>query len=64
MQEINFIVAGLLTIAFARGLSQALSERGTPSGWGPRLVAVYGLGILGAVAFVTDPLSGYPPGTA
>jgi len=31
--------------------------------WGPVLVAVWGVGLVGAGVFVTDPVSGYPPGT-
>jgi heme A synthase len=31
--------------------------------WGPRLVAVYGVGLVGAGVFVADPMNGFPPGT-
>jgi hypothetical protein len=62
MQVVNFIVAGLLMIAFALGLRLALrSQRG--SSLGPLLVAIWGMGLLGAGIFVTDPVSGYPPGS-
>ena len=62
MQVANFMVAGLLMVAFALGLRLALrSQRG--STWGPLLVAIWGIGLLGAGIFVTDPVSGYPPGT-
>ena len=62
MQIANFIVAGLLTLAFAIGLRLALrSQRG--STWGPLLVAIWGIGLLGAGIFLTDPVSGYPLGT-
>ena len=62
IQVTNFIVAGLLTLAFAIGLWLTLRpQRG--SIWGPLLVAVWGIGLLGAGSFITDPVSGYPPGS-
>jgi hypothetical protein len=61
-QIANFIVAGLLMVAFALGLRLALgTQRGAT--WGPLLVAIWGIGLLGAGIFLTDPVSGYPPGT-
>lgn len=61
MQTTNFIVAGFLTLAFAVGLRRALGP-GKGSTWGPLLVGVWAVGLLGAGIFVTDPVSGYPPG--
>ncbi len=61
-QVANFVVAGLLTLAFAIGLRLALRPLGG-STWGPLLVGVWAIGLLGAGVFVTDPVSGYPPGT-
>jgi hypothetical protein len=61
-QQANFIVAGGLTLAFAVGLWRALRPLGG-STWGPLLVGAHGIGLLGAGIFVTDPVSGYPPGT-
>jgi hypothetical membrane protein len=62
LQTANFIVAGLLTLAFAVGLGRALgSEKGSTRG--PLLVGVWAVGLLGAGIFPTDPVSGYPPGT-
>ena len=62
MQVVNFIVAGLLMIAFAIGLRLKLRpQRG--STWGPLLIAIWGIGLLGAGIYVTDPVSGYPPGS-
>ncbi|MDP8952400.1 MAG: DUF998 domain-containing protein [Actinomycetota bacterium] len=61
-QTANFLASGLLTLAFAVGLRRAFRPpRG--STWGPVLVGVWAVGLLGAGLFVTDPLSGYPPGT-
>jgi hypothetical protein len=61
-QQANFVVAGGLTLAFAAGLWRALRPLGG-STWGPLLVGAHGIGLLGAGIFVTDPVSGYPPGT-
>lgn len=61
LQITNFIVAGLLNLACAVGLRQAL--RHEPAGtWGPLLIGTYGLGLIMAGAFVPDPAFGYPPG--
>src|SRR5262249_41806777 len=57
----TFIVTGLLVLAFAIGLQRALRPSG--SVWGPTLVGLAGIGLIGAGIFVTDPLNGYPPGT-
>jgi hypothetical protein len=62
VQSTNFVVTGLLTLAFAWGLRLALWS-GKGSTWGPLLVGVWAIGLLGAGVFVTDPVSGYPPGT-
>jgi hypothetical protein len=62
MQVVNFIVAGLLMLAFALGLRLVLrAQKG--STWGPLLVAIWAIGLIGAGIFITDPVSGYPPGT-
>jgi hypothetical protein len=61
-QMATFIITGLLTLAFAVGLRRGLRPLGR-STWGPLLVAAYAIGLIGAGIFVTDPVSGYPPGT-
>ena len=61
-QRLNFVVTGLLIIAFALGLRPALRRYGAGI-WAPLLVGLVGLGLIGAGVFVADPLSGYPPGT-
>src|SRR5215510_13653505 len=61
MQIATFIITGLLTLAFAIGLRRALRPSG--SVWGPALVGMAGIGLIGAGIFVTDPLNDYPPGT-
>jgi hypothetical protein len=59
-QTLNFIVVGLLTLAFAVGLVRLPDARHKVGGI---LVGIWGVGLIGAGAFVTDPVSGYPPGT-
>ena len=53
IQSANFVVAGLLTIAFAFSLG---TKKALP-------IAIWGMGLIGAGVFVADPVSGYPPGT-
>jgi Protein of unknown function (DUF998) len=60
-QIVNFIVCGLLVLCFALGLRRALGP-GRGMTWGPALLAVFGLGLIAAGLFVTDPALGYPPG--
>jgi hypothetical protein len=57
-----FILTGLLTIAGAVGMWRVLhgSQGGT---WGPLLLGLYGLGLIGAGIFIADPAHGFPPGT-
>ncbi|MFC8917728.1 DUF998 domain-containing protein [Streptomyces sp. NPDC057116] len=56
-QTFNFLVAGSLSLTFAAGLWRAGPSRG-----GALLMAVWAVGLLGAGAFRTDPVCGYPPG--
>ncbi len=63
MQITNFIVCGLLTLGFAIGLRQVLHS-GKGSVWGPILLGLFGLELIIAGIFVTDPGLGYPPGVA
>lgn len=62
LQITNFVVCGLLALASAIGLRQAL--RGGKAGtWGPILIGVYGVGLIWGGVFVADPAFGYPVGT-
>jgi hypothetical membrane protein len=61
IQDVNFLVAGLLMLAYAVGLRQALRP-GRAAVWGPILIGWWAVGLLGAGLFVTDPVNGYPPG--
>lgn len=60
-QVANFYVCGLLCIAFAFGLRRAL-RNGRGATWGPILIGVFGLSLISAGIFTTDPALGYPPG--
>src|SRR5919109_1466881 len=63
IQIANLVVSGLLVVAGALGMRRALVS-GRGRSWGPLLVAVYGLGLVGAGFFTADPALGFPPGTA
>ncbi len=60
-QVANFYLCGLLCIAFAFGLRRAL-RIGRGATWSPILIALFGLSLIGAGIFTTDPSLGYPPG--
>jgi Protein of unknown function (DUF998) len=62
IQITNFVIAGLLAVAFAVGLRRVLSP-GRGGTWGPRLICGYGLGLIAGGIFVADPALGFPPGT-
>ena len=61
VQILNFVLTGVLVIVFARALRSTMA--GTRGGaWGPRLLAIMGVGLVVAGAFVTDGGAGYPAG--
>lgn len=62
IQITNFLLTGLLVVAFAIGVWKALYE-GPGRTWGPILLGVYGVGLIGAGFFIADPAFGFPPGT-
>ena len=57
IQQLNLIITGAMVIAFAVGLSRTVATR-----WAPRLIAVFGLGMIVAGFCVADPMDGYPVG--
>ncbi|MHC1559966.1 DUF998 domain-containing protein [Actinomycetospora sp. C-140] len=65
IQIANLVLTGLMVIAAAVGMRRAMRvlRDGRGSVWGPRLVAGFGVGMVGAGAFVADPMNGFPPGT-
>jgi hypothetical protein len=62
IQIANFLITGSLILAFSFELRRAL-RRPSGSVWGPLLIGLIGIGLIGSGIFVTDPLNGYPPGT-
>lgn len=64
MQIANFLICGVLMLCFALGLRRVF-RTGRGSLWGPLLLGIFGLSLLIAGFFVTDPSLGYyPPGTS
>jgi hypothetical protein len=61
IQIANFVVAGLLVMASAVGMRQML-QPGRGSTWGPRLIGVYGVGLIMGGVFLADAGAGFPPG--
>jgi hypothetical membrane protein len=61
VQTANFLVSGVLALAFAVGLRR-VTRPGARSAWAALLVSVWAVGLLGAGLFTTDPIHGYPPG--
>jgi hypothetical protein len=61
IQIANFIVAGALVLAGAVGVRRRLHP-GRAATWGPILLAVWGIGLIGSGLFVADPGQGFPPG--
>src|SRR5215469_8259990 len=61
IQRANFILTGLLYVGGAAAMRQVM--RGPGATWGPRLIMVFGMGMIGAGCFAADPGLGYPPGT-
>ncbi|MEU7836847.1 DUF998 domain-containing protein [Nonomuraea sp. NPDC049129] len=63
IQIANFAVSGLLFVAGAVGLHRTRGPAGWGGIWGPRLVGVFGAGMVAAAFFSADPADGFPPGT-
>jgi hypothetical protein len=61
VQIANFVVSGVLYVAGAVGLREALRP-GRGSTWAPRLVAITGVGLIVAGVFTADAGAGFPPG--
>jgi hypothetical protein len=57
IQVATFLVAGAITIAAAVGVRRAL-----PGPWAPRLLGLYGAGLMAAGVFRADPAGGFGPG--
>ena len=61
IQVINFIVAGVLSLIFAVGVARRLPD-GPGSTWAPRLLALFGAGLVIGGVFKADPALGFPAG--
>ncbi|WP_211279063.1 DUF998 domain-containing protein [Sutcliffiella halmapala] len=61
VQITNFIIAGLLMVAFAVGLRRSLYP-GHGARWGPLLLGIFGVSLVFSGIFVMDPMQGYPLG--
>jgi hypothetical membrane protein len=57
IQVTTFLVAGAMTIAAAVGARRAMASR-----WGPRLLGIYGAGLMAAGLLRADPADGFGPG--
>jgi len=62
IQTLNFLFTGILLFAGGVGVKRALGS-GVGSKWAPRMLSLYGLGLIGASIFSADPALGFPPGT-
>ena len=65
VQQVNFVIFGVLTLLSAVGWYRLLSQLLTPKHyalWFPLLQGISGLCLIGAGVFSLDPLPGYPPG--
>lgn len=60
VQIANFVVTGLLVLAFAVGLRRRFA-RGRSGTWAPILFGLLGVGLVAAGVFVADPSGGFPP---
>ncbi len=61
IQIANFMLTGFLAIACAVGMRRVLHNAAGRT-WGPLLIATFGLGMVVAGLFRSDPLLGFPPG--
>jgi len=61
IQIANFVISGLLAVAFSVGTRRVLRP-GRGGTWGPLLLGGYGLGLIAGGVFVPDPALGFPPG--
>ncbi len=61
IQVANFVVCGALIAVSAVGLRRALHP-GRGGTWGPILIALFGLSLIGGGVFLADPGLGFPPG--
>lgn len=63
IQQANLILTGVMIIVGAAGARRAIGRAADAGTWAPRLLAGYGLGLIGAGIFRADAAEGFPPGT-
>jgi hypothetical protein len=63
IQQANLILTGVMIIVGAVGARRAIGRLADGGTWAPRLLAGYGLGLIGAGVFRADAADGFPPGT-
>jgi Protein of unknown function (DUF998) len=61
MQITNFVITGTLVALIGIGLRLAFAAHSRGSLFGPILLVVAGIGLIGAGIFVSDPVFGFPP---
>jgi hypothetical protein len=64
VQIANFIMCGLLSLGFAVALWSSSPPPARGFAWGPTLLITFGLDLIVAAIFVTDPALGYPPNSS
>ena len=62
VQVANFVLTGIMVVAYAVGLRRALCP-GPGSRWAPSLTATFGAALVAAGIFRADPALGFPLGT-
>jgi hypothetical protein len=63
IQQANLILTGTMITVGAVGGQRAISRSADAGTWAPRLLAGYGLGLIGAGIFRADAADAFPPGT-
>jgi hypothetical protein len=61
IQVATFLLAGAMTLAAAIGARRAMAGFAGAT-WGPRLIGIYGAGLMAAGLLRADPASGFGPG--
>ncbi len=60
IQTANFVITGVMVIAAAAGLKQALGPGSRGATW---FLGGFGMAMIAAAVFPADPVDGFPPGT-
>ena len=61
IQIATFLLAGAMTVAAAVGAGRAMAGHAGAT-WGPRLIGIYGAGLMAAGLLRADPADGFGPG--